>query len=256
MKKALILVAFAAYLLFLITQLPASLVHAMTKEWLVSIDMQQREGTFWKGSSSQVRYADLDLGRVAWDAHPLMLLFGEWSNSVSLEGSLSGHADVALALGQRLSLSNGFFRFDLADLDQFKPGLAAMGVRLAGKASASLDYLLLREGRPQRAEGRLAVEGLVIPGNLELGDFSGELTTGNDGMIQIDFRSVGDGEGLDAQGVLKLTPADAIELDLLVRNPDALGRVFSGILKKLSTAEQEGYRYRWQGRMSDMSAFN
>lgn len=254
MKLSLILTTLGAYLFFLMTQLPAGLVFSLAKDYLDDVEIAQPEGTFWKGSSSQVRYADIDLGRLQWDARPLNLLLGEWSNRVSVDGTIPGQANIGLSFGPRVSLSDGIFSFDLADLDLINPGLAAMGIKLGGELSATLDELVVTEDKLQQADGMLALEGLVIPGGQNLGDFAGEFVTDDEGIMRFAFRSVGDA-GPGAEGVLTMTPDAVIALDLLVANPDSFGKTFSSIFKSVTASEQGGYRFKWQGELEELSRF-
>ncbi|MEJ2309501.1 MAG: type II secretion system protein N [Gammaproteobacteria bacterium] len=254
MKLSIILTMLGAYLLFLVTQLPAGLVFSLTKDYLGDVEIAQPEGTFWKGSSSQVRYADIDLGRLLWDARPLNLLLGEWSNRVSVDGTIPGQANIGLSFGPRVSLSDAVFSFDLADLEQIKPGLAAMGINLGGELSATLDELVMTHGKLQRVDGVLTLQGLVIPRDQNLGDFTGELVTDDEGTMRFTFRSVGDA-GPGVQGLLTMTPDARIALDLFVTNPDAFGKTFSSIYKSVSASEQGGYRFEWQGELGDLSKY-
>jgi hypothetical protein len=254
MKLSIILTTLGAYLLFLVTQLPAGLVFSLAKDSLGDVEIAQPEGTFWKGTSSQVRYADIDLGRLQWDSRPLNLLLGEWSNRVAVDGTIPGQANIGLSFGPRVSLSDAVFSFDLADLEKIKPGLAAMGINLGGELSATLDELVMTEGKLQRAEGVLTLEGLVIPGGQDLGDFAGELVTDGEGTLRFTFRSVGDA-GPRAEGLLTMTPDTLMALDLFVTNPDSFGKTFSSIFKSVSASEQGGYRFKWQGELEDLSRY-
>ena len=249
MKKILILVAVVAYLQFLLTQLPANLVLDMTRNLLVDIEIAEPRGTFWEGSSPQVRYRNVDLGRLEWDARPFHLLLGEWNNRIRLEGNFPGYGNLGLMLGNRMTLGDAFLDLELSDLARFSPQLGLLN----GKLSANIVHLAMQEGVVSTVEGVVRLENLVIPTGENLGNFFGELTTDSEATRRLEFNSEGQ-EGIDATGVLTLTAEDKVDLDLLVKNPDALGSA-SGLFTQVARQEPQGYRFKWSGSLAFILRF-
>lgn len=244
--KSVVLVAAAAYLAFLVSQLPASLVYDATSRFMPDLKMEQPEGTFWEGSSSRLRVSGVELGSVQWEARPLAFLLGEWSNAVRLDGRFPGSANLGIGLGESYTLSDARFQLDLADLVSMSRGLSTLGVKLGGDVSASLDHADIEGQKLEAIHGLLTLRSLTLPDGKDIGDFTGQLNTDDDGAHRLDFRSVND-EKLQVEGRLVLLPDDSMELDLLIRNPEFLGRTLGSMFRNYAREESDGFRYLWQG---------
>lgn len=234
-RPGLLLAAGAAtFLLFLVAFLPATVLpRALPPE----LGLEGLEGTVWRGSARDVAWRGQSLGGLRWSNRPWRLAALELDYALRYEPP-GGGVDLRLAAsrGGRLELSD--LRGSLP-VEPFQGLIAARG--WTGRIDLDVERVLLRDGRPVEAAGRVVAKGLTAPyGNL--GDFElllGEGSVGGEG-VSGRLRDLGTGPlrvratiKLDATGQYLMsgeaaTAAGAdprIERALLYLGPpDSLGR--------------------------------
>jgi hypothetical protein len=123
---------------------------------------------------------------------------------------------------------------------------------LEGVVSSRIESLESDGAKLLEIQGSATVDNLYA-GALQLGDFTAEMRTDDEGTRKLVFASVGSG-GLDVEGEVLLNQQEAITLDLLVRNPEHLGDL-GGLFRKFTSKEPDGYRFRWTGEFGDLRKF-
>ena len=251
MKPALLVaIAIAAYLIFLVTRLPAHLAYDFVHDKMPELALSELEGTVWQGTAQSVLYNDIHAGRLEWHTRALRLLLGEWSSAIQLQGPVESLADIAYTLTDTLTVTNASVTSRLSYLSRFFPQLSILAPE--GEMSASIEFLELEKASLRDIRGSLEIDNLFA-GGLLLGDFTAEMSTDDEGTRKLVFSSVGN-DGLDAEGDLSLNQQEQITLDLLVRNPDHLGNL-AGLFRRFSSEEPGGNRFRWTGKYADLKKY-
>lgn len=249
--RHLVAIAIAAYLLFLVTRFPADLAYAMLYDSFPDVTLDELDGTVWQGIAGSVSYRGIRAGRLEWETRPSRFLVGKWNAAVQLQGPIDASGDIGYSLVDRIEISDASITGNLSEFTYFLPQLSPLS--LNGKLSAFFESIALHEGELQDVAGTLTVENLVT-GDLHLGDFTGVITTEEGGAKRLSFHSVGN-QGPDAEGDLSLDRQGQITLDLLVRNPGYLGD-YSGLFRRFSSEEPDGYRFRWTGEPGLLEKFH
>jgi len=249
-RSYLVAIAIAAYLVFLVTRIPAHFAYDLVKERLPNLALGELDGTVWQGTAGSVVYNGIRAGSLDWDTRPLRFLLGEWNAAIETRGPLESLADIAYSLTGTLSVTNASVTTRLSDLRPFYPQLSIMA--LEGAVSSRIDSLELEDAKLLEIHGSATVDNLSA-GALQLGDFTAEMRTDDEGTRKLVFASVGSG-GLDVEGEVLLNQQEAITLDLLVSNPEHLGDL-GGLFRKFSSKEPDGYRFRWEGEFDDLKKY-
>jgi len=251
-RSHLVAIAIAAYLLFLVTRLPADLAYVFVQGKFPDLTLGEFEGTVWHGTAQSVVYDGIHAGRLEWDARPLRFLLGEWSSAIQLRGPIDSLADIAYSLTGILKMTSASVTARLSDLSRFFPQLSI--VALEGGVSARIESLSLALQR----ESLLDIHGTVqiddlFAGGLRLGDFTAKMSTDDEGPKKLVFTSIGH-DGLDVVGELLLNQQEQITLDLFVRNPEYLGDL-AGLFRRFSSEEPDGNRFRWAGEFGNLKKY-
>ena len=241
--RHLVAIAIAAYLLILVTRLPAGLAYAMLHDSFPDVTLDELDGTVWQGSAGSVVYSGVRAGRLEWETRPLRLLVGEWNAAVQLQGPIDARGGIGYSLVDRVEVTDATITGNLSEFTHLLPQLSLL--TLDGQLSAFFKSISLQEGRLREIAGTLTIQNLAT-GDLHLGDFNGEITTEEGGTKRLSFHSVGN-QGPDAEGALSLDGKGQVTLDLLVRNPGYLGE-YAGLFRQFSSEEPDGYRFRWTGK--------
>ena len=249
-RRYLVAIAIAAYLLFLVIRLPAHLAYGVVQAKIPDLTMSELEGTVWQGTARSAVYNGIYAGKLEWSTHPFRFLLGEWSAAIQLEGPVESLADIAYSLTDTLTMTNASGKARLSDLSRFFPQLSIMG--LEGSVTARIEYLALQEETLLDIRGTMDINNLSA-GGLQLGDFTAEMNTDEEGTRRLVFASVGS-DGLDARGEILLTRQEQITLDLLVSNPEHLGSL-GGFFRQFSSEESDGHRFGWAGEFADLRKY-
>ena len=107
-------IAGAAFVLFLITGVPASLI---TKLAPAELQVSNPQGSLWSGQASAIRFGNVSLGRTSWKLQPLRLLLGSLAGEIdaTLPGGFA-RGNFSLGLGGSIALSDFSAASPLASL--------------------------------------------------------------------------------------------------------------------------------------------
>jgi len=193
MRRTTLLIAagLAAFLLFLIAFLPATvLLRFLPPE----VALQGVGGTVWKGSAAEVRFRGRSLGQATWTNRPWRLLVLELDYAATLtdpSGQVS--MDVILTGPQRLVLENVQGSFAVALVQ----GLISPA-GWSGDVELDVARLVLEQGFPVEAEGRIVARDLTSPPprTMDIGSYELVLGAGAVGSEGISGRLQDLGSGL------------------------------------------------------------
>jgi len=208
--------------------------------------LQGLSGTLWHGRASRALLAVpggyLQLGRVEWKLHPLsLLLLSPWLDVDAAWGrqTLSGQLHVSAAGDTAVEAMQG--RFDAALLAHFIP------VRLLGDFSLQLAALRMRDGLPQKVEGRVVWEqaGWNSPqGARPLGTYAVDLHTGDDGAMRGEVVTLaGD---LDAAGEVRWQ-GGRYSVDILLSGRSLEDAQLRNALQLVASPEGDNFRLKLEG---------
>lgn len=170
-SKILIAAGAAAFLLFMVAFLPASLA---LRYLPAEIELRGVSGSVWWGRAAEVTLRGQPLGALRWSNRPWRLLLLEADYGLRLEP-----AGGAVTLDVR---TRGGGRVELRRIRGGFPVAAVAGIvgpdGWAGAVELAIDRLVLRDRYPVSAAGTVTVRQLKAPGEggANIGDF--ELTLG------------------------------------------------------------------------------
>jgi len=150
-------IAGAAFVLFLITGVPASLI---TKLAPAELQVSNPQGSLWSGQASAIRFGNVSLGRTSWKLQPLRLLLGSLAGEIdaTLPGGFA-RGNFSLGLGGSIALSDFSAASPLATL------AASLGTTLPlsqGQLTLDMQALDIEEGWPTRAVGDIRVGDVAL----------------------------------------------------------------------------------------------
>ena len=201
-----LLLAFASYLLFVITQLPANNIYYFSEDLLKQqgITLYGVEGSLWSGSANAVMYKDMHFKQVSWEVHPLALLTANFSATVRFKQKDNFvNALVSRSFFGATKIEGGQVRIDAEDLVKLTNIPA---IKLHGEFSLNLPLLKLGDKSVEYIQGRAVWSEAesTFPQKMQLGDLFADMSTTSDGVIQIKLGDAGGPLELDAN--LLLTP--------------------------------------------------
>jgi general secretion pathway protein N len=168
-----LLLGVAAYLLFVLLSVPASVLNRyllQNAETAADLRLQQVRGTVWRGEAQQAMLGRTSLGRLTWNLNSLGLLVGNLDMDVHLkDDTAQGGGNVALGLGGKLTLQDIEARLAAEKLNGLFHGLP---VSIGGNLHGIFNELEFKKNEVLRARGRVVWQqaALVSPQNVELGD--------------------------------------------------------------------------------------
>lgn len=179
-----ILIGIGCYLVFLLVSLPAGI---LANYVLPSIDatkkinLQNVQGTVWRGKSLQARVQNFKLGKLDWDLSVWSLLLGKIRLDVGVsDDQHKGSGDIAIGLGGSLDLEDVDFRFPAETL---MPLFYGFPIAINGNVLGRINSAELEPGEILKADGRVIWQGagLTAPQNMDLGDFVVQMKPQNTG---------------------------------------------------------------------------
>lgn len=241
--RRLIVVGTLMFVTGLIVLFPARVAY----RWFAppGITLNDIHGSVWYGSASHASAAGLYLRDISWRIRPLRLLTAKLAYAI--DASPAGgfiESDVAIGVGGDVHISDLRGSIALASLEQ------ATGVRgMRGTANAEFDRVLLRDGIPTAAEGKVEVTELFVPliAPTPIGGFKAEFLTQKEGIIA----SVEDTDGaVDLAGRLLLSEDRSYEfLGQLAPKANTPAQLQSQ-LQFLGSANEHGqYELRLEGTL-------
>jgi general secretion pathway protein N len=156
--KKLVALGIAAFLLFALVTLPASVVLSLIHPQ--GVTLSGVSGSIWNGRAEAVRAGTLNVGSVEWNLDVLALFTGKLGANVKVTRS-DGFAQGAVAFsGSSVTLRRVNAALPLSALP---PNLLRGG--WTGTAKLRLDHMTLENSWPVAANGTIEVADLVGPAN-------------------------------------------------------------------------------------------
>lgn len=205
MKRPALLVSagLAAFLLFLVALLPASMLLRFLPPDLA---LSGLGGTVWRGSASDVTFRGRSLGPASWSSRPWRLALLELDYAVRIVPVGGGvDLDVRARADGRIGLRNVRGRLPVATFDGLfaPPGWT-------GEVELDVERLVLEGGFPTEAAGTLIAHKLNAPGErgANIGSFEVTLGAGSVGGEGISgrLRNLDDNGLLRVRATLELKP--------------------------------------------------
>ncbi|MDH5301276.1 MAG: type II secretion system protein N [Gammaproteobacteria bacterium] len=228
-----------AYGFFLLQQTPISLIYPLAKDVIEqqNIRIYGLEGGLWDGSAQRVEYQGRAFENVEWDVHPLALLIGQLSATVSVgNDNMRIHATVNRSLTGSISLDDISGRISANEVMTLAQVPA---VKLDGQFKLDMDHLDLSDGRLQSAEGTLVWShaGMQFPLKLDLGELSIDVETVDAGVRA----SLGDKGGpLELRGQLLIQPDGAYSFDAQLSAREGVGSSLGRTIGMLGSYNSQG----------------
>lgn len=178
-----LVLAVCSFVVFFIAGLPAQLGYRMlvqpAQRGVVQLDGLQ--GTLWHGQANRARIANLNLGKLEWDVHPLPLLTGRVSADLMFrngEGHGKGH--ISSTFTGTVTVSETKVEIPAQSLMALAYGLP---VALGGNLSLDIKQAIIKRGETLQLDGRLnwLNAATVAPQQLPLGNLSLLSTVKDDG---------------------------------------------------------------------------
>ncbi len=166
-----ILVAGLLYLLFIITNLPASVVLSVVN-LPNNLSISLISGTVWSGKAQQLRYAGIFFGAVSWNLHPLNLMLGELSADISIVNNEQYIKTTAsISSSGKIELEETRFSIDLSSLQPLTYG---MPFAYSGNASGYFPASYFHKNNYVGVNGKLSLSdiAMISPQQQSLGDFT------------------------------------------------------------------------------------
>lgn len=240
------LAAALVLVLFLLGRAPASLISGFLPAGQVSL--QGVEGTLWRGSAASAALrlgaGQLRLGALQWRLSPWSVLLA--SPRVALESRWGNqHLEALVTYGGAGDLA-------VSDLDASMPASLVrefLPLELTGNVSVLARRLVLRDGLPVAADGRLVWQyaGWVSPQGLRsLGRYALDIRQA-DGEELVGLVSTLDGD-LRAEGRVALAQRD-YDVDVLLSGPGLDDPPLQQALQLVAAPEGGGYRVQLQGAL-------
>ncbi|MFV8818206.1 type II secretion system protein N [Haliea sp. E17] len=210
--------------------------------------LQGLTGTLWRGAASRAMIATdagyLHLGHLQWHMKPLSLLL--LSPAVVIDSAWGGQqfsGELRRTLAGNLHIDDAEGRFDAAVLGRFLP------VRLEGEIALQIEALVLRDGMPQTATGRLVWQGAgwqSPQGMRPLGSYAADLQTLDNATITGAVLTLsGD---VQAEGALRWR-AGEYGVDITLQGPGIDDPQLRQALQLMAAPEGDGFRLQFNGAL-------
>ncbi len=233
----------AAYLAFLLVNIPAAWVIDRLAGRAPQVQLSGVGGTLWSGRASQLRVDAVTLGDVRWRWHPFALLAGR------LEYGLSGRwgeSPVMLSAGK--GLFGGAYLSDVSVAAPARNWIGALHLpaEASGELTLALDRVRFTQGGAipaLRGTARWAPAVLAAPVALELGRVDLELTPDGDltrGKV------TAQGGVLRVDGNLELDPSGEYRLDAAMTPTGQISDDIRAGLDAVAEFHDGRYRLDWK----------
>jgi hypothetical protein len=198
------LLGLVAYVVFLLSQLPATLLMDSIAQRVPGFAVQDIRGSVFNGAAQGVRLRGAPIESLSWQWRFLPLFLGRVEYQIGMvDPELRVSGNVAVGLDRQLRITDLTGSLPLAKL------MALLGyapLAISGQVHIDAASLhLVATGLPRAATGALRLLGtrITLGRPLELGDFSAEFSTRDQDIVG----NVKDQGGpLELTGALTLTP--------------------------------------------------
>jgi len=206
--------------------------------------LQGYSGTLWRGGASRALLATgsgyLHLGKVSWSLNPISLL--TLTPSLHLKSSWGKqkiNTELRLHSSKKIELSKLDALFSTQLLRQFLP------LAVKGDISAQFDHLLLDNGLPISAQGRIVWQGggwESNRGTVPLGSYVIDMHEGSEGGIRGDILTLSG--NVTASGSIDLKGQE-YSVDVLVSTGSAGNEQLQQALSLIAQAVPQGHRLKF-----------
>ncbi|KAA1194448.1 type II secretion system protein N [Pseudohalioglobus sediminis] len=210
--------------------------------------LQGVSGTLWRGTAARALVASgdewLHLGQLHWQLSPMSLfVFSPRLTLDSQWGRQTLRARVTLSGAEDVTLEDVDAVFDAGVLRRYLP------VSLAGSVNLQLPLLVIRQGLPEEADGRVVWQnaGWLTPqGRRPLGSYAADLSTPEAGLLNAGIITLsGD---VQAEGAASLDGAE-YRLDMQLSGPGLDDPQLRQALQLLARPDGDNYRLQLEGSL-------
>lgn len=248
--RRLIVVAVSVYLVFLVAQLPASLIVPML-ESRAAISMSGVSGTLWRGEATHLWFQNRHLGELHWKMRPLYLLLGRYTNRIEINNAsdqIHGEGDFALGFDD-MRLTSAEIESPVSQLLDLAD--ANLPLEISGGAAATIDKLRWdNEGDFVSADAKVVINDLVVGEAQRLGDFNAVVTLSEGSPFLIDLRSAESSE-LQLDGTAEVSQDGNAAVDFVFHDISTIGDTGS-FIKLITKRDGDRYLLRWKGNLYEL----
>ncbi len=197
-----LVITFFLYLLFLIVNLPASIVLSSVT-LPANLSYSTVSGSVWSGKLQQVRYRGVSLGTVNWELSPFNLLLAELSSDISVVNNKQFlNTELTISYSGKIELQETRFSVDLSLLQPLTYG---MPFSYDGKASGYFPVSYFHKNNHIGLNGKLSLSSLAMisPQQQVLGNFAINFRAENEGATSGKIKDTGGPLNISGQLSLK-----------------------------------------------------
>jgi hypothetical protein len=245
-----LLIGLGGYLVFLLAEMPAQhiLGWALADKDKLPFSYTSMRGSLWRGKIEAINYQGTPLDKVKWCFTPSGLLLGRISFDLELRHmDHKVDANLARTLGGSLLLKNiegqlpASMIVKMAELKQ---------VSVDGEVDLDLDHIAIETDHIASAEGEIQWlnPALLRPFSLKEGNLKADVTTDDNGNINIKINDLGGGTSVD--GELSLSNDGNYNLNGAIKPGAKSDPGLSSALKAVAKSQPDGsYRISFSGSL-------
>ena len=234
------------YLLFLLINLPASVVWSMApQEIKSSIRINNMHGSAWSARADDIVIRGFELGKAKWTVNPFMLALGKLGGNIHIRHALGQlESGYNLSSDQRIELADVNGEFSAAILDAAIPPFM-----LTGTIHSELDTVEIQGRTLFAATGNLQWRNASITGvaDVPLGNLTFKATPeAKVTKLQV----TNEGGVIAISGDIRVTGNGRYRLNLLLSSRDKQNTDLKNMLAVLGRADAQGrVRFSQAGRL-------
>ncbi|MBT3042175.1 MAG: type II secretion system protein N [Candidatus Thiodiazotropha sp. (ex Codakia orbicularis)] len=244
-----LLIGLGGYLIFLLAGTPAQHIigWALAENGKLPFSYATMKGSLWRGKMEAINYQGMPLDKIKWRFAPSGLLLGRISFDLELR-HMNNKVDANLARtlgGFQLKNVEGQLPAsmitDMADLNQ---------ISVEGDVELNLSHVAIETERVTSAEGEIKWlnPALLRPFSLKEGNLKADLTTDDNGNINIKINDLGGGTSVD--GELSLSNEGNYNLNGAIKPGAGSDPGLSSALKAVAKSQPDGsYRISFSGSL-------
>ncbi len=243
------MIGLGGYLIFLLAGIPAQHIigWALAENGKLPFSYATMKGSLWRGKMEAINYQGMPLDKIKWRFAPSGLLLGRISFELELRHMNNKvDANVARTLGGfQLKDVEGQLPAsmitDMADLNQ---------ISVEGDVELNLSHVAIETERVTSAEGEIKWlnPALLRPFSLKEGNLKADVTTDDNGNINIKINDLGGGTSVD--GELSLSNEGNYNLNGAIKPGAGSDPGLSSALKAVAKSQPDGsYRISFSGSL-------
>lgn len=224
------------YLIFLLINLPASLVWSMAPTDIKrSVNIINLQGSAWSARADNIVIKGFELGKAQWTVNPFLLVVGKLGGDINIRHALGQlQSGYNLSTNQQIELSDVNADFSAAILDAAIPPFL-----LAGTITSQLDSVQYQGQSLLAATGDLQWRNASITGvaDVSLGTLTFKASPAAEGT---NLQVSNEGGVIAISGDIRVTGNGRYKLDLLLSSRDNRNTDLKNILAVLGQADAQG----------------